>query len=463
MAQEPHASQTGPRRTVSVLQAIAVTVGIVIGAGIFKSPAWVAGNLGSAELIYLAWALGGVLSIIGALCYAELASAFPDAGGDYHFLGRAYGPRIAYLFAWTRFAVINSGAIALLAFVFGDYMQSILPIGAAEGSLGSALYALGVLALLTALNLRSNAATATTQVGLTGLEVAGLLVLVTAGAAIAFGFSPSPGAQATAAPASLGPGFGLAMVFVLLAFGGWSEAATLSAEVKGGPRGIVLALVGGLSVITLLYLAVNWAYLTGLGHAGLAGANAVAADLMRQAFGPIGAVIIAAVIAIATLTSINATIIIGCRTTYAAARDWGGLGALGVWDEARGLPRAAVWAQCGFAILLVGVGAIARDGFAAMVEYTAPAFWFFMALSALSLIVLRVREPNAPRPFKTPLYPLTPLIFAGSSGYLLWSSLTYAADTHALEKPGVWAGLAVLAIGVVLVALKRLKPASVPL
>ena len=222
-----------PRPVLSVFDGAMIVVGIVIGAGIFRTPSMVAGVTGSVEWMLTAWVLGGVLTLIGALCYAELASTFPNAGGDYHFLTRAYGRDVSFFFAWARVAVITTGSIALLAFVFGDYMSRVVSLGPNS----SAMYAAITVIVLTVLNIIGLRESARTQNVLTILEVSGLLLVTLAGL-----LATAPAATpATVAATSSGmpPLFGLAMVFVLLTYGGWNEGAYISAEVKGGPRAIV--------------------------------------------------------------------------------------------------------------------------------------------------------------------------------------------------------------------------------
>jgi amino acid transporter len=169
---------------------------------------------------------------------------------------------------------------------------------------------------------------------------------------------------------------------------------------------------------------------------------------MARAFGANAALIIALAVACAAITSINATIIVGARTTYAAARDFPALGALGRWDAGRGIPAAATWTQGAMGLALVALGAWTRNGFQTTVDYTFPAFWLFLSLSGIALIVLRVTRRDAPRPFRTPLYPLTPILFVASSLYMLWSSLAYIASLPN-ARIGAWVGVGVLALGVV--------------
>ncbi len=464
------ATATGqPRQVLGLHQTVAIIVGIVIGAGIFKAPSLVAGMAGGTTAMFVAWVLGGVMSLIGALCYAELATAFPSAGGDYHFLRRAYGPRVSFLFAWARFSVITTGSIALLAFVFGDYLNQVVPLGAS----GPPLYAAAVIIVLSWINLRGIGSSATAQTWLTLLEVGGLLLIMVAGLYLAFGGGAAAAAGAAQSAPAAGPQaaatatidwsmFGMAMVFVLLTYGGWNEAAYISAEVKGGSRNMVVALVSSILLITVLYLVVNWAYWTGLGLAGMGKSQAIAADLLQVAFGPTGSRIISILVAVAALTSINATMIVGARTSFAVGRDWPQLARLGRWDAERGTPTVALLLQSGIALVLVPVGAWVGSGFRAMVEFTAPVFWLFFLLSGVSLFVLRVREPRAERPFRVPLYPLLPLIFCAVCAYMLWASLSYVYSQELGGLNAAWIGIAVLATGALLLLVIGRAAAKAP-
>lgn len=447
----------GPAEVLHLREAIAIIVGVVIGAGIFKSPSLVAGMAGDVTWMFAAWVLGGLASLIGALCYAELATAYPHAGGDYHYLQRAYGRPVSLLFGWARLSVITTGSIALLAFVFGDYMTAVLPLPGLSPTGSSAVYAALSVLVLTHIHLRGVRAMSSTQVGLTALEILGLMLIIGAAVALPDG-SAGAGTAATAAPATPSPAmFGLAMVFVLLAYGGWNEAAYISAEVRDKRRNTARALVLSILIITGLYLAVVWAYWQGLGLKGMATSNAVAADLLRVSFGPAGEWLISLMVAVAALTSINATMIVGARTSYALGCDWSALRWLAHWDAQRGAPLQALRLQCVVALALVAIGTWAGGGFKAMVEFTAPVFWLFFLLSGISLIVLRIREPHIERPFKVPLYPLLPALFCLVCGYMLWSSLSYVNSQTLGGWNAAWISVAVLAIGAVLVVLVR-KP-----
>jgi basic amino acid/polyamine antiporter, APA family len=433
-------STATPQRLLRRVDAIAIIVGIVIGAGIYKTPSVVAGITGDSGWMFAVWVLGAAISFIGALCYAELATTYPDAGGDYHFLTRAFGRSVGFLYGWARATVIITGAIALLAFVFGDYVSTILSLGAHSTAWWAAL----IVIALTAINIIGLRVSVRTQNVLTTVEVTGLAAVVLAGlvAPSTAHFDPPPFATSPQADK-----LGGAMIFVLLTYGGWSEAAYIARELKAG-RAIVDALLASLAIIAVGYLGVNAALLNGLGFAELAESKAPAIDLMARAFGQAGANALAVFVAIATLTSINATMIVGARGDYAIGRDWPALEYLGRWNVLRAAPIIAYLLQAGIALLLIAFGAMQFDGFEAMVNFTAPVFWAFLFLVGVALFVLRARDPHAVRPFVVPLYPLTPLVFCASCAFLFYSSVAYAASNDAVHI-ALWlmlTGVAALAI-----------------
>jgi basic amino acid/polyamine antiporter, APA family len=428
-----------PRPTLSLADAVGIIVGIIIGAGIFKTPALVAGNVDSTATLVLAWILGGLISLIGALCYAELASTYPDAGGDYHFLTRAFGQRLSFLFAWGRLTVIQTGSIALLAFVLGDYASAVLPLG----PYSTPLYAATVVAALTALHVAGRPKTALAQNLLTSVEILGVLLVAFVGL-----LGPSA-APATAGATSPSAGFGLVMVFVLLTYGGWNEASYVSAEVREPGRNMVRALVISILLVTALYVVVNVGLVRGLGLAGLAASKAPAAELLEKMTGRATAVLVSVIVVVSTLTSVNATIFTGARSAYAVGRDFRPFRLLGRWHGGRQAPVNALIVQAIIALLLIVVGAGTRRGFETMVEYTAPVFWTFILLAGIALFILRRREPTRPRPFRVPFYPFTPIVFCATCAYLLYSSLVYTGL-------GALLGVAVVAAGaIVLLATSR--------
>ncbi len=431
-----------PKPTLAFLDAVAIIVGIVIGAGIFETPSLVAANAGSATLVMVVWFLGGVISLVGALCYAELATAYPHPGGNYHYLMRAFGKPIAFLFAWARMTVLQTGSIALLAFVFGDYASQVVSLGAYSPS----IYAAIAIAFFTGLNLLGVRQGKQAQNGLAAIQVLGLLFL------IVFGFlaTSSPAPTVPQEPAS-STNLGLAMVFVLLSYGGWNEAVYISAELHNLKRNMIRSLLVSIGIISSIYLLINLAYLKGLGLSGMQQSNAVAADLMRQALGEPGAILISLLITVTALCSMNATIFTGARTNYALGKDFSLFSYLGRWHRTANTPSQALLVQGAIALGLVLLGSLTRKGFETMVDYTAPVFWFFFLLTGISLLVLRAKEPDIPRPFRVPFYPLTPILFCFMSGYLLYSSLAYTGI-------GAMVGVAVVAAGIPLLLWMRRKP-----
>ncbi len=423
-----------PEKKLSLADAILIVVGIVIGAGIFRIPSLVAANTSNDITFLLTWILGGLVSLVGALCYAELCSAFPNTGGDYYFLRRAYGNRLAFLFAWARMSVIQTGSIALLAYIFGDYLAAIFNFG----EYSSFIYAAAVIIVLTAINIAGLKLGTGTQRIFTIAEVGGVLLVIICGFLLSPPATPAvspPGVETTSA-------LGLAMVFVLLTFGGWNEAAYISAELKSGSKGMVRCLIISLIIITVLYILINAAFLRTLGHTGLAASSAAGVDLMNKAIGPSGRYIIGLLVAVSALTSANATIFTGARTNYALGRDFPVFAFLGKWNKTTAGPVNAFLLQGSISLALICLGLVARSGFETIVEYTAPVFWFFFLMTGIALFVLRVKEPHIHRPFRVPLYPVLPLIFCLSSTWLLYSSLRHTGY-------GAMVGVYVLLAGVV--------------
>jgi amino acid transporter len=437
-----------PQATLSVFDAVAIMVGIVVGIGIFKTPSIVAANVGSEFAFVAVWVAGGLITLIGALCYAELASAYPHAGGEYHFLARAYGRRVAVLFGWARGSVIQTGAIAAVAFVFGDYASQLVPLG----PFGTAIYAALAIILLTAINVLGTLQSKNLQIVMTFVELAaigGIIVLGLIG-----GSDPQP-AAAVAGASGGAPALGLAMILVLLTYGGWNEAAYLSGELKDAPRNIGRVLLIGTAILVALYVLANVAMLSVLGLDGLRRSSAVAADMMRAVAGDRGAVIVSLAVVFAAITTLNATIFTGARVYYAMARDITLLPRVGEWNDRGRAPANGLILQGLVALALVALGAASRDGFQAMVDYTAPVFWGFLLLVGLGLMILRRREPGRALPFRVPLYPLTPLLFCATCVYMLYSSLAYTGI-------GALVGLAVVAAGAPLLFFIREEPVAAP-
>ena len=433
------------RAKISVLQGVAFVVGIVVGIGIFKSPQLVAQSVTSEATFIMLWLLGGLVTLIGALVYAELGSAYPSGGGEYHFISRALGRPAGLLFAWARVTVLQTGIIAAVAFVFGDYAQQLIPLG----PWGPAIYAALALSILTTVNFLGAPEGKGFQLALTSLTLGVIVVVVIAGLWLA------PAGEATTPPKPSFAAFGLALVFVLLTYGGWSEAAYLSGDLQDVQRNMVRMLVIATAVITLIYVLLNLAYLNVLGLDGIRKSSAVGADAVRKVAGSHGAIALALVICCAALSALNGTIFTGARLYRAVGNDLPMLKRLGLDASRGGSPTVAFAAQGAVAMSLIVFGAMTRDGFQAMVAYTAPVFWLFLLLVGISYFVLRRREPNHQRPFRAPFYPLIPALFCLTCAYLLYASLAYTGL-------GALVGVTVLLIGIPVVWLALPRTSKEP-
>ena len=440
---------TAPRASLSTFDGIAMIIGVVVGIGVFKTPSLVAANVASEFAFIGLWLLGGLITLAGALVYAELATRYPSAGGEYTFLSRGLGRNTALMFAWGRISIIQTGAIAAVAFVFGDYAQEIYALG----DNGGAIYAAAVLVIVTAVNLRGTHQGKTAQNLLSALTIAVIVSIVAIGLFSAGASAPTPQPQSTAGDGS--GAAGLAMVFILLTYGGWNEVAYISADVRDGRRNMWRVLLFGTLAITAIYLLINIAYLRALGLDGLRNSSAVAADVMRLAAGGIGSTLLSLAVCVAALSTLNASIFTGARVYFALGADLPALRKLGAWDGDRNNPRRAMLVQSSVAMALLLFGSMQRDGFQAMVEYTAPAFWLFMLLVGVSYVILRHRDPHPPRLLVVPLYPLVPALFCAACGYLFYASLMHTGF-------GALVGLGVLVCGVPLIALAQRRDRLVP-
>jgi amino acid transporter len=421
-----------PAQAFTNLSAIAVIIGIVVGIGVFRLPSMVAQNAAS-ELHYLGfWLAGGLISIMGALCYAELASARPDAGGEYHFLSTAYGPAVGFLFSWGRLAIIQTGSIALASFILGDYASVIYNIG----PYSSSIYAASTIIILTGLNICGTHPSKNTQTVLTSLIV---ILLFSAGLA---GFFTSASAPATP-PSNIGSSSaGAAMIFVLLTYGGWNEGVYLSAELKDVRKNISRVLLAGICCITLLYLLINTAYIQVLGLETLRNSDVIGVALSNQLIGSGGSFVMAVIVIISALSTANATIITGARTNYALGRDFKLLSFLGQWNKEYNAPINSLLAQGAIALALIVLGTITEEAVSTMVDYTAPVFWLFILLTTGSLFIFRNKdnEDHSDHFFKVPFYPITPILFMFVCLYLLYSSVVFTGS-------GALLGVGILLLG----------------
>ena len=427
---------------LSVWDAVSIIVGIVIGTAIFRSSTLVFQNVVGPWQALGIWLGGGLLCLLGALCYAELATTYPRNGGDYEYLGRAYGSWMGFLFGWAQLAAILTGSIGAMAYAFADYGGQLWSLPPET----MAWVAAGAIAALSGINLLGVVVGKSVQNVLTCAKVLGLACVVLAG--LVWGRSDS--LQGTEAAAGLlGPGIGLALVFVLSAYGGWNDAVFVTAEVRDPRRNLPKALIFGIMGITVVYLAVNAAYLAVLGFDAARQTRTPAADVLEQAVGSWGAKGISILVMVSALGAINGMILAGSRVYATVGEDHRVFAWLGRWNRKLGAPVAAIAAQACVALLLVfAVGTVQGrntidytltsvglsglpweeyfGGFETLVAGTAPVFWTFFLLTGVSLFVLRIKDPTRHRPFSTPWFPLPPIIFCCTCGYMLYSSLAYA-------------------------------------
>ncbi|MCC6492079.1 MAG: amino acid permease [Pirellulales bacterium] len=452
--------------------AVSLVIGIVVGTAIFRTAPLVFQNAAGPWRALAAWGLGGVLSLVGALCYGELATTYARNGGDYEYLTQAYGRWAGFLFGWAQLVAVWTASVGTMAYAFGDYGVRLLGWQPSAAVWLAAAAVVGV----AAVNLAGMAAGKWTQNVLTLAKVAGLVAVVIAGV-LAAAFRQGRTEESIpplAPPVEEGGGaaaasFGLAMVFVLYAYGGWNDAAFVAAEVRNRRRNLPLALIGGVAGVTLIYLAVNGAYLAALGFARASASATPATDALAVAVGPRAAQLAGLLVMISALGAINGMIFTGSRVFAAFGADHRLFRWLGRRDAAAGSPWAAVVAQAAVTLAMIfGVGTLEGQraidamlgaiglpaipwseyfgGFDTLLAATAPVFWaLFLAVGA-GLVVLRWKHPQRERPFSVPLYPLPPLLFCATCGFMLYSSLLYARRLALL-------GVAPVAIGVVLYVL----------
>jgi amino acid transporter len=446
--------------TLGLWDALSLVVGIVVGTSIFRSSPQVFQNTIGPWQALAAWALGGGLSLVGALCYAELATTYPRSGGDYEYLTRAFGPWAGFLFGWAQLTAVFAANVGIMAYAFGDYGVELLGLES-RAAVWLAVAAIMGMTLLNAWTVHAGAAT---QNVLTAAKVLGLGAVILAGAKLAI----APRAADAAAPASpdaadAAPSFGLAMVFVLYAFGGWNDAALVAAEVRNRRHNLPLALVGGVAAITIIYLAMNAAYLT-LGFDAARRTATPAARLLEAAVGPLGAKFVSALVMISALGAINGMILSRSRIFAVMGEDHRAFSWLGGWHAGHGAPRASLAAQAAVTlamVLVVGTehGRNAVDaalraihapgipwgkfsgGFDTLLAATAPIFWALFFATGIAMVVLRQRDPGRERPFQAPLYPLTPLVFCGTCLFMLYRSAEFAGWLAAAASAPLAAGL----------------------
>ncbi|HMO85512.1 MAG TPA: amino acid permease, partial [Lacipirellulaceae bacterium] len=316
--------------TLGLWDAISLVVGIVVGTAIFRSAPLVFQNTSGPWQALAAWALGGALSLIGALCYAELATTYPRSGGDYEYLTRAFGPWAGFMFGWAQLTAVFTSSVGTMAYAFGDYGVRLFDWPAAS----AVWLAVGSIVGMSLLNAWTVRAGKWTQNLLTMAKVAGIAGVIAAGAWTALSrgaAAPADGGTALSEMPAGTASFGLAMVLVLYAYGGWNDAAFVAAEVRERRRNLPRAIIGGVAAVTAIYLAINAAYLATLGFAGAGATMTPAADVLESAIGPVGGAIVSALVMLSALGAINGMVLAGARVYAVMGADHRSMAWLGGW------------------------------------------------------------------------------------------------------------------------------------
>jgi len=420
------------KKSLSLYGLTMVAIGSCIGSGIFLTPSIIAGYLPNPYLILLVWGIGGLITLTGALSFAELGSMFPGAGGVYVYLKEAYGDFTGFLYGWSYLTVVNAGALAALSIAFATYLSFFIPLS----SSGITTVAVSAIIMVTVINIfRVKIAEMFSNL-FTGLKLAGIILIVIIG--LFFGDPGSiewSGKILIANDKSIISLLGLALVGVLWSYGGWQHASFLAGEAKNSRKTIPRAMVIGAVVVTIVYLTINIAYMSFLNLNEMGNTDSVAADAISKIL-PYGGLLIAIIIAISVFGTTGIYSLTAPRIYFAMAKD--GL----FWEKiAKVHPRFntpvnAILLQNGWAICLL----LLWGTFEEVISYVVFTDWIFFTLAALTVLIFRRTKKDMHRPYKTFLYPVTPLIF-------IVISLLFVVNTF-IEKPAqAWAGLILLAVG----------------
>ncbi len=402
-------------RRLGLFSGTMAVVGGVIGSGIFLNPSIVAQRAPTAALTIGTWALGGLIALLGAFCYAELGGRRPRAGGGYVYLAESFGPLAGFLYGWALLLVVATGAIAAVAVTFARYA------GALAGLPPSAVVplAVGAIALLTAINIRGVAPGAVTQNVFTVLKLAALALLIVAGLTAPVGPDALAPAAAPPEPARLPLVVGVALVPILFAYGGWQQANFIAEEIRDVERTLPRALVLGTAIVVLVYVLANIAYVRMLGVGGLAASAAPAGDVMAAAHGPWGRRVINAGIACSTFGFLNLVILVSPRVYQAMAADGSFLPALARLHPRFRTPVLALVLQGVWAVVLALSGSYGQ-----LLDYVVFGDWIFFGLTAATVVVYRRRAADdGYAGFRLPFYPLTPIVFVAAAAAVVASSV----------------------------------------
>jgi basic amino acid/polyamine antiporter, APA family len=453
-------------RGLTLTDTTALVVGTVIGTGVFLKSAIMAQDAGSPLLVLAAWVAAGLLSLAGALTYAELGAMLPHAGGEYVYLRRSYGDLAAFLFGWMRIAVAGSGSIAILGVGFATFLSAIVPMGSAWAHtsytlLGRSMQwqfgmtqvvAIAAILLFAIVNCLAVVVGGRVQTVLTILKLGGIGLVVFG---IAF-FSTTADWGHLAAPANARTGglaaFGLAMLAALWAYDGWNNMPMAAGEVKDPGRNVPRALVGGMVAIMGIYCAANLSYLYALPWTEVLTSNStahrdalpVATKAAQTAFGESGGKLVTTAFVLSALGALNGATLTGARVPFAMARD----GLFPAWAGSLSartrVPVAALLMQAGWACVLAVSGTYDQ-----LTDYVIFASWIFYGLVTSSVFVLRFKAPDAPRPYQTLGYPVVPLVFVAVALWLVVNTLV----NRPIES---LSGLVLIALGLPVYAYFRL-------
>ena len=422
-------------RVLGLWDVLGILIGSVIGSGIFIVPAEIAGLLKAPLIIMSVWVVGGLLSFFGALCFAELGAMFPEAGGMYVFLRESYGRLIAFLFGWTLFFVIDTGAIATLSMAFSSkYLPYFVPLS----PVGIKLVALVFVVMLVAVNYVGVRYGASLQNVLTFIKFGAIFAVV----GVVFLFAEGNTANwTTPAPSQvvstgLVGAFGLALVRSLWAYKGWEVTTFSAGEMKNPARNLPVGLFAGTLVVIVLYLATNLAYLYVFPADQLSKSTRIAADAIQLVVGPIGASIIAVVILCSITGAANGNMLTAPRVFFAMAKDGLFFRKLADVHPKFLTPHVSILATGAWAAVLSLTGT-----FEQLATYVIFGQWIFFGLTAGAVIVLRKKRPDLARPYRTPGYPILPIVFIGAAVFI-------SVNTLILQPINALAGLAIIVLGV---------------
>ena len=442
-------SRTAPAlvRSLGLGDATMLVVGCIVGVGIFRTASPIAGQIQSPALFLALWLVGGAVSLCGALCYAEMSSMYPASGGDYVYIREVYGRFWGFLFGWTKLFIERTGTIAILGFVFAEYASRVTPYG--PGTLR--WVATGAILLLTAVNVAGVRWGTYVQNVFTILKIAALIILIAAGIhAVVTRTALAPDWALPRMDLGTLQSLGVAFVFVLWTYGGWTEAGYVAEEVKRPTRNVPKAIVGGVLLVTVLYLLVNASYLLFIPMDELVKTPLVASHVMQEALGPAGAPFIASMIACSAFGALNGYILTGGRILYALGKDHALFGRLGTVHPAFHTPALALWTNAAIA-----VGLVFTKTFEQIMTYSTVVISVFFVMAVFGVVRLRRARPRQPRPYRAWGYPLTPLVFC-------LTMVAFIIDV-CVKEPGEAAfGFILLALGLPLYAMSQRERRAAP-